>query len=83
MKVNVTIPDGDFADALVTEAARRNQSPARLLASFARTMLSKQKYHIPLSSLLSERERQRVHDDGSDRLRVRAQAVTGKSEGTR
>ena len=50
MKVNVTIPDGPFAEAVIAEAAKQVRSEARLITYFTATMLRKYKYEIPRES---------------------------------
>ena len=64
MKVNVTIPDGPYADALIKEASNRFQSCASLLAAYGRTMLNKYGYQVPGSE--------------SSRLHVRARGNGGE-----
>lgn len=72
MRIQVTIPDGVFSDALISEAAKRNQSEASLIAAYARTVLNKYKYGIPAESKI-RRGRGKVHGrSGGHALHVRA-----------
>ena len=49
MKVQLTIPDGPFADAVMIEAAKHCQTEASLCLSYVRTMVNKYGYKIPLT----------------------------------
>ena len=83
MKVHVTIPDGPFADALVAEAAKRNQSEASLIAAYTRTMLNKYGHAIELEPKIKRGDDRLHHQRGESALHVRASASGGKSSGGR